>query len=194
MTERPDDAGQAPPLCLGYVAGVHGVRGGLRMHLHDAGSDAVAPGRRVVLRRDEGQATEYEVESVGAVPGKPHRRRVTLVGIVGRDAADALRGSTVFIDRQQLPALADDEFYLVDTIGLPVEREHAGVVQGLGEVVGLASNGAQDLLEVKWQPPAGPGQQWLLPVLPHTIVEIDAQRVLVDLPRGMLPEALETEP
>jgi 16S rRNA processing protein RimM len=68
-----------------------------------------------------------------------------LVGVAGRDAAEALKGSAVQISRRHFPALADGEFYWVDLIGLEVEN-----VQGepLGVVTGMMDNGAHPILRV----------------------------------------------
>ncbi len=191
MSEQPDREAEPPPLVLGYVAGAHGVHGTVRVHLHDRGSDALASGRRVTLRPEGGAAVEHEIESVADVPGKPQRRRVGLVGVADRNAAEALRGCTVIMQRDQLPPLAEDEFYLADAIGLPVERERDGAVQSLGTIVGLASNGVQDLFEVQWRDSGGRSRPWLLPMLPDHVVDIDEHRVRVDLPLGLLPDGLE---
>ena len=116
--------------------------------------------------------------------------RVQLVGVTDRDQAEALRGRELWLARADLPALARDEFYLADIIGLPVERVRPdGRVQPLGTVVGLTSNGAQDLLEVEFQVEGRRPDTWLLPALPQFIVEVEG-RVLVDLPLGMLPDSL----
>ena len=176
---------------VGYVAGAHGIHGALRIHLHDPDSVALAPGRALYLRREGAALGSFEVIAVEPVPGKPGRRRLRLRGVADRDAADALRGAELCIDRAELPPLRDDEFYLADAIGLPVERERDGRIESLGEIVGLTSNGVQDLFEVRWREPGGRAHTWLLPVLPAIVVEVTAERVRVDLPHGMLPDALE---
>lgn len=176
-------------LDVGYVAGAHGVRGALRIKLHDPDSIALRPGTMIELRRDGESIGRHEVRDASAVPGKPGLVRVTLEGVDHRDAVDALRGCTITIDRDQLPDLEDDEFYLADAIGLPVQR--AAQPADLGTIVGLSSNGVQDLFEVQWVDDAGHEHDWLLPVLPEFIVEIDETRVLVDVPPGFVPDALE---
>ena len=176
---------------LPNVAGSHGVRGTVRVHLHDAESTAIRPGRTIMLRRDGQPEGEYEIASVTGVPGKANRRRVNLEGIGDRDAADALKGTTVFIEREQLEPLAEGEFYLVDAIGLAVQRDRNGHVQALGKVTGLTTNGAQDLYEVRWRAPGGKSKLWLLPVIPQFILEQDTERILVDVPLGFLPDELE---
>jgi 16S rRNA processing protein RimM len=175
-------------LLVGYVAGSHGVRGVVRVHLHDPSSQALEPGRRVTLRRDGRALATHEVRAVDRAPGKSGHLRVALVGVPGRDEAEALRGCELLVDRHELPALADDEYYLVDAIGLPVVRARDG--RPLGTIVGLTTNGAQDLFEVEHRGTDGRVGTWLLPVLAHHVVEV-SDRVLVDLPLGLLPEELE---
>ncbi|MCA9648784.1 MAG: 16S rRNA processing protein RimM [Myxococcales bacterium] len=192
MSPRPGDA-DGPPLAVGVAIGAHGVHGALRVLLHDPDSEALQPGRTVVLHRDGETVGRLELEAVAPVPGKPGRRRVSAAGLHDRDAAEALRGCELLVSRDQLPPLDEDEYYLADAIGLPVQRERNGVTQALGEISGLTSNGAQDLYEVRWRGPDGRARTWLLPVLPQTIVEMGPTRVLVELPLGMLPEGLEGE-
>lgn len=177
-------------LSVGFVAGAHGIRGGLRIKLFDEDSQRLAVGVSVAFTDEQGSDLgEYEIEKVGAVPGKPGRFRVHLQGVTKRDDAERFVGAKVHLDRAVLPPLKDDEFYLADAVGLPVVRDREPTE--LGKVVGLSTNGAQDLLEIEWTAPSGETHSWLLPVLPGFVRDVDAQRVLVDVPEGMLPEELE---
>jgi 16S rRNA processing protein RimM len=193
MTDRRDDDVLLPLLVVGYVARAHGIAGGLRVRMHNPASEALVPGRMVTLRRDDAVVQTHVVESAQPVPGKAGHRRVTLVGVGHRDQADALRGCELLVAREHLPTLSSDEFYLADAVGLPVQRQRGEQLQALGTIVGLTSNGVQDLFEVQWREGGGSAGTWLLPVLPQHIIELDAQRVLVDLPLGLLPDALEDE-
>lgn len=172
---------------VGVVTGAHGTRGAVRIRLHDPGSDALEPGRRIELVRNDSSLGHFEVRMAAPVPGDAGRVRAELAGIRDRDAAEALRGAVVRIEREALPALAPDEFYLADTLGLHV-RDGAG--NDLGTIVSVTSNGAQDLLEVRCRDRRGRTQTWLLPVLPAFIREVDGDGVHVELPDGMLPDDL----
>lgn len=192
MSLRSGDA-DGPPLAVGVVTGAHGIHGILRVRVFDPDSDALQPDRIVVLHRDDEVVVQLTVKRAAPVPGKPDRRRLTVEGISDRDAADALRGCELRISRDQLPPLDEDEYYLADAVGLPVQRQRGDQLQALGTISGITTNGIQDLFEVRWRGPDGRARTWLLPVLPHTIVELGDERVLVDLPLGMLPDALEDE-
>ncbi|HRI08839.1 MAG TPA: ribosome maturation factor RimM [Nannocystaceae bacterium] len=177
-------------LGVARIVAAHGIRGGVRAQLFDAGSESLEVGREVHL--GEGGPLTTVVE-LSRVPGKDSLR-LRFAGIVNRDQAEALRGVELHVDRDLLPPLAEDEFYLDDAIGLAVERRRdGGATQPLGVVVGLTSNGVQDLFEVEWVAPDGQRHEWLLPVLPQFIEELDEVRILVTPPIGLLPAALEPE-
>lgn len=189
--------GSSAAIAVAEVSAPHGVRGQLRFHLYDPDSRALRPGLRVELRPRGGPEghvrpdMSFEIVTVEPVPGKS-AVRVQLAGVTDRDHAERLRGREVWVARADLPALAEDEFYLADVIGLPVERALAdGRTQALGVVAGVTSNGVQDLLEVEWTRPDGRRDTWLLPALPQFIVDVGPQRLRVDLPHGLLPDALE---
>jgi len=184
----------ASRLSVGYVAGAHGVRGTVRIQLFDRDSQALEPGAELMLvdRKTKAIVHRKVIASMAMIPGKP-AARVDFEGVSDREGADALRGFTVELDRTVLPDLEEDEFYLVDAIGLKVERElEDGTVQSLGKVVGVTTNGAQDLFEIEFFD-RGRARRWLIPVLPGFVKDVSDERVVVDPPQGMLPEALERE-
>jgi len=182
------DTSSSEALAVAVIVGAHGIRGWVRIHLHAPGSKALRPGLRVTLRASQAERIS-KLLAVEPIPGKP-MARVHLEGVTDRDQAEALRGQELWLARKDLPPLAADEFYLADLIGLPVERVRPdGRVQPLGTVIALTSNGAQDLLEVEYQSPGRRADTWLLPVLPQFITEIEG-RLRVELPLGMLPDAL----
>lgn len=175
---------------LGYVAGAHGVRGALRVKLHNAESSTLAPGVALSLRprgaKDDDAITRHEVTRVAPKPGS-EMVRLWLAGVNAREAADALRGCEVLIERDALPELDADEFYLDDLVDLPVLRRREPEAEGfdeLGTIVGISSNGEQDLLVIRLR-----GREWLLPAIGVFITDIEADRVIVDVHDDMLPEA-----
>jgi 16S rRNA processing protein RimM len=177
---------EARHLQLGYVAGAHGVHGAVRVKLFNPESTTLAPGAEVVLRaRSGGAGRSIEVTRVAPKPGS-ELARVWLAGVDSRPDAEALRGMEVWIDRAKLPDLDEDEYYLADLVGLEVVRGE--VRESLGEVTGITTNTAQDLLCVRLR-----GREWLLPALPPFIVEIDrdAGQLVVDVHDDMLPDGVD---
>jgi 16S rRNA processing protein RimM len=177
--------GSAPELQLGYVAGAHGIQGALRIKLFNSDSDTLRPDLILHLRTSEGRdAGTRRVTRVAPKPGS-ELARVWLEGIERREDAEALRGLEVWVAREDLPQLETDEYYLADLIGLEVVRAGAGEgeFESLGRIVDVTSNGIQDLFEVRLG-----SQTWLLPVLPHYLLEIELERVIVDVDDELLPE------
>ena len=66
-------------------------------------------------------------------------------GIGDRNAAETLRGTELFIDRDSLPATKDGEYYQTDLIGMMVLRDGAE----LGRVVCFQNFGAGDIMELE---------------------------------------------
>lgn len=183
----------ADELVIGYVAGAHGIRGGLRVKLFDPDSTSLRPGLRVQLWTREGELLHrFEVEGATPHPGTD-QVRLRLAGIGDRNAAEGLRGLTIAVTRAELPPLEEDEYYLADLEGCAVWcRSEAGERLELGVVAGLSTNGVQDLLEVEFRSRRG-RKRWLLPALPEFIVDIGEREIEADLPEGFLPESLERQ-
>ena len=105
---------------------------------------------------------------------------VTLEGVADRDAADALRGRTVRIPRQDIH-VADDELLVADLVGCTVV-DVAGAT--IGEVTGSFHSGAHEVLELR----AADAREILLPLVDAFVVSIDVagRRIVYDPPEGLL--------
>ena len=65
-------------------------------------------------------------------------------GVDNRDAAELLRGTELFINRDDLPALPDGQYYQADLIGMRVIRDG----QEIGTVEDIQNYGGGDILEL----------------------------------------------
>jgi len=116
---------------IAYVARAHGLNGELRVHPHNETTDALRRRAMVVLRPKGGADRAVELGAVRAVPGA---FLVTLDGVTSREAADALRGAELLVERDALAPPEEGEFYAVDVEGARVELAdgtHVGTVIGL---------------------------------------------------------------
>ncbi|MCS6945270.1 MAG: ribosome maturation factor RimM [Sutterellaceae bacterium] len=152
---------------LGAVRGAYGVRGWVRIAPYAAEPTVLLACRRWWLLRD----SHGEPLTVNAV-----RRHRTLLlakweGYDQREAVESLRGREVAVARAEFPPASAGEYYWVDLIGARVVNR-AGVA--LGVVVGLRSNGAQDVLEIK-----GQEATMLVPMVDCYIDEIDTASRLI---------------
>jgi 16S rRNA processing protein RimM len=125
------------------------------------------------------------MRSVDVIAAKVHGSSVTakLVGIVDRDAAEALKGARISIQRRYFPVTEDDEFYWVDLIGLNVIN---GDGVALGTVADLMDNGAHQNLVVREVVEDGTTDgrtvERLIPFVDAFVVTVDlaSRRVVVD--------------
>ncbi len=159
-------------ICVGAISGAFGVRGEVRLKSFCAEPEAIAG--YGPLHTEDG-ARSFTVTIARAIPGG---FAVRLSGVTTKEAADALRGTALFADRDRLPSLPDDEFYHADLIGLPV-FDTGGAP--LGTVRAVYNHGAGDILEIH-----APGRSAAL-LLPFTkavvpTVDLTAGRIVADPP------------
>lgn len=136
-------------LLIGRVGGAHGVRGELRISTFTA--DPLALTAYKHLKKADGSPA-LTILSRLAKGGIVARAK----GVESKEAADALRGLQLHIDRADLPEPEEDEFYLADLIGLSAETPEGEL---LGKVKSVQDFGAGDILEID---PALGGQTWYL--------------------------------
>ena len=121
------------------------------------------------------------VRSFEVFATKAHGSTVTarLVGIVDRDAAEALKGGRISVQRRWFPVTGDDEFYWVDLIGLAVvNRDDVS----LGTVADLMDNGAHQNLVVRQAGEDGKTNERLIPFVDAYVSTVDmaGRRIVVD--------------
>src|SRR5262245_5395476 len=178
MTEA--TAGTGKRILLGRIAGAHGIRGEIRITTFtERPQDIGAYGPL-----DDGGARTFTIEAV-RVTAKGVVARLT--GVRDRNAAEALKGTPLYVDRERLPASAEGEFYHAALVGLAaVDAEGRPV----GEVVAVHNHGAGDILEIRV---AESGRTELVAFTDTFVPEVDlaARRVVVRLDAG---DAAEEQP
>lgn len=162
-------------IIVGAIAGAFGVHGEVRIKSFCSEPEAI--GDYAPLTSEDGTQT-FELTLTRAIK---NGFAAEIEGVDTKEEADALKGVTLFADRDALPSLPDDEYYHADLIGLTV-LDTGGTE--LGQVRNVLNHGAGDLLEVH-----GPGLK--APVLlPFTManvptVDLAAGRIIADPPEGL---------
>lgn len=161
-------------ICVGAVAGSYGVAGEVRLKSFCAEPEAIAS--YGPLYTEDGSHS-FTIQLTRPVAGGLGAR---MSGVQTKEQAEALKGVSLYVDRDRLPKLPDDEYYHSDLIGLEV-RDTGGAV--LGQVTAVHNHGAGDLLEI-----GGQGRKVVL--LPFTMavvptVDLALRRVVVDMPDGL---------
>lgn len=127
-------------LIVGVVTGAHGVRGLVRVKSFTADpADLTAYGPLT----DATGTKVYDLTAKGEVKGQI---LASIAGCTDRNAAEALRGTELHLDRDLLPETGEeDEFYHADLIGLTCETAEG---TSLGTVRAIFDFGSGDMLEV----------------------------------------------
>jgi 16S rRNA processing protein RimM len=159
-------------ICVGAIAGSFGVAGEVRLKSFCSEPTDIAT--YGVLLSEDG-SREFHITLTRPVSGGLGAR---IAGITTKEAADALRGTSLHVPRDRLPSLPDDEFYHADLIGLDA-YDPGGVL--IGKVSAIYNHGAGDIVEIS------PGSHKSALLLPFTLaivpnVDLQAGRIVVDLP------------
>lgn len=108
-----------------------------------------------------------------------------LVGVENRDDAESIKNLEISIKAQQLPQLADDDYYWRDLVGMQVVTEQG---YDLGVVKELFETGANDVMLVKANSKDAFGQkERMLPFLREQViktVDMQAKTIKVDWDPG----------
>ena len=169
-------------ILVGHITGAYGVQGWVRIHPYSADADALLHAKTWWLGKSSapGIVEAEQFHDVEKLEAKIHGDDVVarIMGIVGRDAAESLKGHVVKIQRSHFPVLSGNEFYWLDLIGLDVVNLQG---ESLGVVADLIDNGAHPILKVVRTEDSAKHES-LIPFVEHFVPEVDQKnkRITVD--------------
>ena len=129
---RRDDRFSPSDVRLGYVNGVFGLRGDVRLFLYNPDSELIGMGFEVVLVSPDGQRS---VRAVEIRPGSGRRILARIDGVETPESAAAMKGYELVLPEDELPQEADGEWYHRDLLGTPVATESGEALGTLREIV-----------------------------------------------------------
>jgi 16S rRNA processing protein RimM len=160
----------ADMVIMGRVSGLFGVRGWIKVFSHASPRDGIFDYSPWYL----GEANDWrECQLLG---GKTHGKGIVarIAGYDDRDRATQLIGCDIAVRRDQLPPLAQDEYYWSDLEGLRVRNLDDA---DLGVVSHLFHTGANDVMVVRNE------RERLIPYAWEQVVrrvDLEAGDILVD--------------
>lgn len=127
-------------ICIAVITSAHGIRGAVKIRSFTSNPEDI-----------ENYSPLYNVDG-----SKEYNLKILsdtgdlfiaeIEGIKNRNEAEILRGAELYIYRDMLPEVDEDEFYYEDLIGLQA-RDIKGVSMGI--VLAVYNYGAGDVVEVK---------------------------------------------
>ena len=102
-------------------------------------------------------------------------------GVISKEDADKLRGTRLFVPRERLPELLEDEYYHTDLIGLIVQNLEGS---NIGRIKSVLNHGASDLLEIENK---RENNSILVPFTREIVPKVDIKNsiVIIDPPKGL---------
>ncbi len=149
-------------ICVGRIINKRGIRGELKLESYcESPSDFEDYG---VLYLDEDGKKSVKVQSCKEYKGFAYLK---LEGTDTPEAADALRGNYVYVNRDDI-MIDDSEILIEDIIGLSVYDADTG--KKYGDVTDVVNYGGSDLYVI-----AGEKKEYMLPAVDEFVVEIDLE-------------------
>ena len=172
-------------LLIGEVLRPQGIRGELKLRAESQDESRYARLAQVWLRRGDA----YEPRRVLRGRAQGGFAYLTLEGVSDRNAAEALRGTQLYVDRENALQLSEGEHFVCDLIGLAAQDETGAPIGTLREVI--QSNPNCDVYA--FDTPRG---NMMIPALKKTVLAVDPEGGTMTLSRQGLAETAvwEDEP
>ena len=156
----------------------HGLRGEVRVFVHNPDSDVIDQVEEVRLVRPDGEERAAKLREFRA-SGKFYIARFDFCR--SRTDAEALCHTTLHVPASLFPPLDDDEWYAYELEGLELVDRDSGKV--IGQVETLTDFGAGDVLQVRIR-----GQRYYLPFAEPYVGEVDLEAGTVVVAPGEFGE------
>lgn len=164
---------------VGRITTVFGVKGWLKVHSNTEPAESILDYNPWWLK------TRHGVKQVEIDEGRPHGNAfvVHIKGLDDRDLARDYCQVDIAVERDQMPELADGEFYWHQLEGLEVISDFEGRSIRLGKVQRLMETGANDVLVIKGDADSVDQDERLIPYVPEQFVksiDLVAGEIIVD--------------
>jgi 16S rRNA processing protein RimM len=169
-------------MAVGYIIGVHGLRGELKVESHTDIPERFAAGSQLWMMGET-------LEKVTIAQARPHQSHwlVQFEEIAGRDAAEEVRGLWLFIPDDEAASLPEDTYFVHDIIGLQV---YSTDEQLLGTVRDVLFTAANEVYIVAPAPGVNKDRELLIPAIAEVVQHVDLVKktMTVQLLPGLLEE------
>ncbi|MBL1179433.1 ribosome maturation factor RimM [Pantanalinema sp. GBBB05] len=166
---------------IGKIVAAQGLKGEVRIYpSSDFPERFLQPGKRWIQRSPNADPQTIELVKGRYLDGKG-LYVVQFAAVDDREAAEALIGSKLLVPQSDRPPLEEDEFHILDLIGLEVIDQATQTV--VGQVVQLISAG-NDLLEVERSDQTRVLIPFVKAIVP--IVDLEQGRIEITPPAGLI--------
>lgn len=127
-------------ICLGEIVAAHGIKGHVKIKTYTVAPENISDYKIIT----DAKGRRFTLSNIRT--SSPHSVIAFVQGITNRNQAEELRGTQLYITRDQLPKTEPDEFYHEDLIGLKINDANG---KTYGTVLGLQNFGAGEFFDIK---------------------------------------------
>ncbi len=173
---------------IGTIVSPQGLSGELKVYpVSDFPERFEVPGKRWLLRSGDTEPQAIELLTGRYISNK-NLYVIKLAGVQNCDQAEALRGCKLMVPASDRPQLGEDEYHVLDLIGLEVFMQASGEL--VGTVVDIIPAG-NDLLEVKFHESFANDKKQKTVLIPFVeaiapVVDLKSNRIEITPPPGLL--------
>ena len=157
-------------ICIAAVAGAFGVKGEIKLKTFTDKPESIMSYGSLLSIDGEILLTPQSYKSLKGGLALMCKEVVT------RDQAEALKSTKLYVKRNCLPKTEEDEFYLIDLIGMEVKTVDG---KRMGSVVGTEDFGAGVLLEIKPRDSVSFYQPFTKDAVPK--IDIRLKRIVINI-------------
>ncbi|HIK12697.1 MAG TPA: ribosome maturation factor RimM [Oscillatoriaceae cyanobacterium M33_DOE_052] len=158
---------------IGQIVGAQGVKGEVRVLPNSDFADRfLEPGKRWLQRTGETEPVAVQLLG-GRYLSNKGLYVVQLEGVNDRTAAEDLRSSVLLVPESDRPILSEDEYHILDLIGLPVINRLTG--ETIGNITDIIT-AANDLLVVNTQ-----DKEILIPFVKEIVPMVDIKNRRIEI-------------
>ncbi len=162
-------------VAVGRVGRPHGVRGEVRIDPMGGLPEGLRGYTRFFLGRGD------QIRPVEIQRHRNHGRFVVakLKEYDTPELAQTLAGLILYVDRAEMPALEEGEYYYADLLDSRLVDQEG---RELGRVVDVFGSGAHDVLVIE-----SDGRDWILPLVSEWVlsVDVEARKIVARVPEGL---------
>ena len=163
-------------LQVGVFSSTHGVKGEFKVFPTTDDVKRFSDLKTVIMDTGKGQFTA-EIEHV------KYFKQFAILKIKGYDSLndiEPLRGSTLWVKREQAVELAEDEYFIADLIGMEVCLSDGSHFGELKDVIETGANDVYEVIDEK-------KKTWYLPAIGECILSVDLEenKMVVHLMPGL---------
>lgn len=164
-------------ILIGTITKAHGMRGEVKILCFSGEPEQLSDYENLVLV--DRKASLSPVLAIKKTRPQGKIAITLLESISDRNRSEAIEGSGVLVDKNELPEIDEDEYYWHQLIGKSVV-DTEGVL--LGKIDSIFSNGAQDIMVLGKRR----GHDVMIPIVADIVLDTDGEQVVIDPPAGLL--------